>query len=193
MNRSLELSNIEKPIECCTLEIEMGKLTFYRGDKKTPGFTGLYFKDKNIFFALYPTSNGPVAFYDGKEYFINKNLTITLQKEGKNRKFKIKEYDISIDYIESPYIGFDSWSDEIDVDLFYMIEQNYLEPSFYEKYTLNVWIGIKRKLFVQNKIYNSELNYQMFIFSIGFDNSVEGIYVFTNEKDIIIHRLAPWI
>ena len=137
MNRSLELSNIEKPIECCTLEIDMGELTFYRGSKKTLGFTGLYFRDKDTFFALYPTSSGPMAFYEGKEYSINKELTIILQKNGKSRKFEIKQYGIVIDYTESQYIGFDSWSSEIDVDLFYMIEQCYLEISFYEKYTVN--------------------------------------------------------
>ena len=67
---------------------------------------------------------------------INKNLLISLIKNGKRRKFVIKDYNIEINYTESPYIGFDIWSDEIDVDLFYMIEQSYKNDDFYEMYTL---------------------------------------------------------
>jgi hypothetical protein len=55
-----------------------------------------------------------------KRYF-----TISLLKEGKNRRFKIVDYNIEVNYRESPYIGFDAWFDETDVDLFFMIEQNY--------------------------------------------------------------------
>ena len=135
MHNTQELTNLEMPIECCTLEAETGKLTFYKGNKKTQDFTGLYFKDDNSFFAIYPSVNGPLIFFNGKEFAINKNLSITLSKQDKIRIFKINDYGIEIHYLKSPYIGFDSWSDEIDVDLFCMIEQKYKEQSFYERYT----------------------------------------------------------
>ena len=136
MDKIIELTNIEKPVECCTLDILTGKTAFYRGNKKIPGFTGLYFKDNNNFFAIYPTKNGPTIFYEGKEYEINKDLSIVLLKKDKNRIFQINDYNIEVNYMESPFIGFDAWSDEIDVDLFFMIEQSYKEQSFYDKYTL---------------------------------------------------------
>jgi hypothetical protein len=60
---------------------------------------------------------------------------ITLTKKNKDRTFCIKEYEVSVDYKESPYIGLDSWSTEIDVDLFYMLEQEYKKHEFCEKYT----------------------------------------------------------
>ena len=136
MDIFLELTNLEIPAECCTLETNTGNRIFYRGDKKTPGFTGLYFRDENNFFAIYPSESGPVIFFEGKEYEINKELAISLLKQGKNRKFKIEDYNIEIAYTESPYIGFDVWSDEIDVDLFFMIEQRYKEQEFYDRYTI---------------------------------------------------------
>jgi len=145
MNRIVELSNIEKPIECCRLNITTNETTFYRGTKKVPGFTGLYYSENNGFvtpddgikiFAIYPTQIGPVVYYEDKEYEINRELTITLSKEGKNRIFRIADYNIEVNYIESPYIGMDSWSDEIDVDLFFMIEQRYQDQDFYDQYSL---------------------------------------------------------
>ena len=45
MHKTQELTNMEKPIECCTLETGTGQLAFYKGDKKTPGFTGEYSHD----------------------------------------------------------------------------------------------------------------------------------------------------
>ena len=136
MDKILELTNLEIPAECCTLDIKTGTQTFYRGNKKIPGFTGLYFRNDSHFFAIYPTQTGPIVFFKGKEYEINKDLSVSLFKDGKNRTFIIPDYNIRIDYTESPYIGFDEWSDEIDVDLFFMIEQSYKEQSFYDRYTL---------------------------------------------------------
>ena len=91
---------------------------------------------KIIFFAIFPTEKGPVIYYQGNQFQINRSLSISLVKRGENRKFIILDYGIKVDYKESPYIGFDVWSDEIDVDLFYMIEQSYKSDSFYERYTL---------------------------------------------------------
>jgi hypothetical protein len=132
----IELANTEVFNEYCLLNIETGE-TIFSKTSKTPGFTGLYYKDDNIFFAFYPSINGPLIFFNGKRHEINKNLSIKKKKKGKTRVFKIHDYNIEINYLTSPYIGFDSWSDEIDVDLFFMIEQGYRDQSFYDKYTLD--------------------------------------------------------
>lgn len=136
MNEILELKNIEIK-EYCVLDKKTGTKKFME-EKKIPGFSGLYFKDNDNFFAVYPTVNGPKVYFQGKEYDINKTLTISLEKLGENRKFNIVEYGIEVKYLESPYIGLDVWSDEIDVDLFYMITQNYKSNDFYTRYTSNV-------------------------------------------------------
>lgn len=75
-------------------------------------------------------------YYQGKQYELNKELHIVLDKKDKFREFHIKEYDIHIKYCASQYIGFDAWSEEMDVDLFYMIEQSYKKEEFYDKFTI---------------------------------------------------------
>jgi hypothetical protein len=135
MNKSIELKNIEIK-EFCLLNTVTGKIKFST-EKSIPGFTGLYYKDDVNFFALYPTPMGPYIYYLGKEYEINKDLSISVIKETKRRKFIIRDYDIQIEYKESQYIGVDIWSEEIDVDLFFMIEQRYQEDEFYDQYTKN--------------------------------------------------------
>ena len=50
-------------------------------------------------------------------------------------EFRIEEYNICIKYRTSPYIGFDVWSDQEDVDLFYQIEQSYKNDEYYKKFT----------------------------------------------------------
>lgn len=90
--------------------------------------------DERTFFAIYPTEKGPIMYYEGNEYALNKKLHITLKKNGKNRTFRIDEYNIRIDYFESPYIGMDVWSDEEDVDLFYQIAKFYRDDEYYKKY-----------------------------------------------------------
>lgn len=135
MRNKIELKNYQI-YEFCSLNRKTGETDFYKGKKKVPGFTGLYFKDERSFFAIYPTKLGPQIYYKGKEYHINKDLSISLQKNDDKRKFYINNYNIEINYIQSPYIGFDALSDEIDVDLFYMIEQRYRDDEFYDQYTL---------------------------------------------------------
>ena len=145
MDRIRELSNFAKYAEHGFLDIDTNSTSFYRGDKKIPGFTGFYHcedydclppPDGTKIFALYPTQAGPIAYYDGKEYAIKPELTVTLSKEGTSGTFRIHEYNLEVSYEEPWCIGFDPWSDEIDVDLFFMIEQCYKTDSFYEKYTL---------------------------------------------------------
>lgn len=133
-NIRVELANVEIS-EYCMLDLATDEMSF-SNEINQSGFTGLYFKDTITFFAVFPTDLGPKIYYKGKQYPIKKDLSISLIKNGKKRKFSIMNYGIEIDYRESPYIGFDVWSDEIDVDLFYMIEQSYKCDSFYEKYTL---------------------------------------------------------
>ena len=57
---------------------------------------------------------------------------------GDWREFHIEEYDIRIRYRTSSYIGFDVWSEEEDVDLFYQIEQSYKNDEYYKKYTKEI-------------------------------------------------------
>ena len=132
----VEVANIEIFNEYCVIDKESGEVVF-SNTSQVPGFTGLYFKDDSTFFAIYPTEHGPTVFFGGKEYAINEALTITLSKDGQSRTFRIDDYGIVISYLTSPYIGLDCWSDEIDVDLFFMIEQRYKNQDFYDQYTLS--------------------------------------------------------
>ena len=52
-----------------------------------------------------------------------------------NRITGEREYNICIQYRTSQYVGFDVWSDEKDVDLFYQIEQSYKDNEYYKKFT----------------------------------------------------------
>lgn len=134
MKNMVELTNKEI-CEYCMLNRKTGEIVFYK-NKKIEGFTGYFYRDNSCFFGIYPTLVGPTIYYEGREYLVNPNLEIFLIKKGENRIFGIKDYGIIIEYIESQYIGIDSWSNEIDIDLFYMIEQNYKIKSFYEKFTV---------------------------------------------------------
>ena len=135
----IELANIEIN-EYCMLNTKTCKKLFYK-EKKNKGFTGLYFKDENTFCALYPSKKGPKIFYKGDEYIIKKDLHISLHKRGDNRIFKIYDYNIEIEYKESKYLNWDVWSDEIHIDLFFMIEKSYKIQEFYNKYTISTETG----------------------------------------------------
>ena len=134
MNDVIELSNIEVH-EHCLLNIMTGEKRYNKGKKEPPYFTGVYYEDANTFFELYPTKNGPMMYFEGKEYQLNKSLNINLRKMGAWREFRIEDYDIYIRYRTSPYIGFDAWSNEKDIDLFYQIEQSYKDEEYYKKFT----------------------------------------------------------
>lgn len=134
-DRVIELSNIEI-YEHCMLNIRTGEKEYNRERKQISHFTGLYFKDEDTFFAFYPTTDGPIMYYEGKEYPLKKELHISLTKTEKSRMFFIEEYNICIQYHTSPYIGFDVWSEEMDVDLFYQIEQSYKNDEYYKKFTI---------------------------------------------------------
>ncbi len=133
-NAMIELSNVEI-YEHCMLNVRTGEKEYNKGKKRMPYYMGEYFRDENTFFALYPVGNGLIMYYEGKEYPLRKDLHISLEKKGKLREFRIEEYKICINYHASPYIGFDVWSEEKDVDLFYRIEQSYKDDDFYKKYT----------------------------------------------------------
>lgn len=130
----VELLNVEM-WERCELNTKTGEKIIDKEHKVIPYFTGLFFRDENTFFGLYPTERGPIMYYEGKEYPVTKDLHIIVEKKGDRREFHIEEYDIHIQYRKSKFIGFDSWSTEIDVDLFYQIAQSYKTEEFYEKYT----------------------------------------------------------
>ncbi len=134
MEKQVEVTNLETGAYCM-LNILTGDKIFYKTEKKIPYFTGLYFKDECTFFGIYPTERGPIMYYEGAEYPLNKKLHINLKKMGAWREFSIGEYNIHIRYRTSKYIGFDVWSEEEDVDLFYQIEQNYKNDDYYKKFT----------------------------------------------------------
>ena len=73
----IELSNIEI-YEHCILDVITGEKNFNKGKKKIKNFTGLYFRDECTFFGIYPTEHGPIMYYEGVEYSLNKKLHITL-------------------------------------------------------------------------------------------------------------------
>lgn len=102
----VELSNIEIH-EHCMLNRITGEREYNNEKKQMPYFTGKYFKEENIY----------------------------LTKTEKSREFRIEEYNICIQYRTSQYVGFDVWSDEKDVDLFYQIEQSYKDNEYYKKFT----------------------------------------------------------
>lgn len=130
----IEIQNIEI-YEFCLLNTVTGEMIFHKSPL-SKGFKGSYFKDQNTFFAVYPTRNGPYIFYRNRNYPIYKELTMILEVDGAHRKFTVAEYGIEISYQQSKYLGFDVWSEEMDIDLFYMITQSYKNDMFYSRYTL---------------------------------------------------------
>ena len=136
MKNTLELVNLEK-YEFCILDKTTGEVDYYTEPKQS-GYRGIYFWDERTFFALYPTKEGPAVWYKGKEYPITRDLTIVVTRDGKNRNFSIKEYGISIDYLERECIAFDIWSGGIDLDPFFRLEQRYKADDFYENHTKDI-------------------------------------------------------
>ena len=134
MDKIINISNIEV-YEFCKLNILTGERIFYNNYSKFDKFDGFYFKNEEEFFAIYASDNGPNLYYNFRVYPLNKKLHITLKKMGDWREFSIGEYNIHIRYRTSKYIGFDVWSEEEDVDLFYQIEQNYKNDDYYKKFT----------------------------------------------------------
>ena len=132
MSRVIELKNYGAS-GYCLFDRKTYSMSFSNSSQfsEFPAFTGVYFKDENTFFALYPSTTGLMIYYGGKEYALTPDLHISLSKNKESRRFCVEEYGIEIDYTESPYIGFDNWSQEIDVDLFLLIEHSYRDQSFY--------------------------------------------------------------
>ena len=125
--------------EYCNLDLETGKMEFSKATKATqalPKSMGKYFRDEKTFFALYRTETGPMIYYKGESFPLRKILHITLKKNDPWRTFQIKEYNICIQYRKSRYIGWDVWSTEMDVDLFYQIKKSYKKDEYYERYTI---------------------------------------------------------
>lgn len=134
MDKIIGISNIEI-YEFCKLNLETGEKNFYDDYSQFEEFDGFYFKDKDNFFVIFASDKGPMMYYERKEYPLKKDLHICLTKTETSREFRIEEYNICIKYRTSPYIGFDVWSDEKDVDLFYQIEQSYKNDEYYKKFT----------------------------------------------------------
>ncbi len=122
--------------EFCSLNRKTGCVKYYTEREEAPEVLGMYFRNEDIFFALYPSEEGPRLFFENREYSISRDLTITLDRQSPRRRFCIVEYGIQIEYDKSPYIEWDTWSEEKYVDLFFRIEQDYMDSSFYEIFTL---------------------------------------------------------
>ena len=103
-----------------------------------PGiYTGVYYQADKAFFALYPSPDGPMIFFEGKNYPLHEDLDISFIRNGDMRRFEIRNYGISIgEYKKSNMIGWDWWAaEELDVDLFCRIEKEYKTDLFYEQDT----------------------------------------------------------
>ena len=85
MDNVYVLANVEIH-EYCALNVESGEKSFSK-KKSNSCFTGLYFKNGTTFLGLYRSSSGPKIYYDGKEYPVCKDLSISLTKVGKHRNF----------------------------------------------------------------------------------------------------------
>lgn len=136
MNKIIGISNIEI-YEFCKLNLETGEKKFYNDYLEFKEFNGFYYKDRETFFAIFASDQGPQIYFKGNEYLLRKDLHISLKKVNNEREFRIEEYNICIKYCTSPYIGFDVWSDEKEIDLFYQIEQSYKKEEYYKKFTLS--------------------------------------------------------
>lgn len=134
MDKIIGISNIEI-YEFCKLNLETGEKNFFDDYSEFEEFDGFYFKDRETFFAIFASDKGPKLYFKGNEYQLRKDLHISLKKRDAVREFSIEEYNIFIKYCASPYIGFDAWSNEDDVDLFYQIEQSYKNDEYYKKFT----------------------------------------------------------
>ena len=136
MSNIVEIKNIEI-FELCTLNIQTKEMIFHKKCTDYKKIRGFYFKDESTFFALYALGHRLIMYYEGKGYPLHKNLHINLAIKEPWRTFSIVEYDIYIKYRTSKYLGFDVWSEEEDVDLFYRIQKYYQDDDFYKKYTIS--------------------------------------------------------
>lgn len=82
-----------------------------------------------------------MMYYRKMQYPLTPDLHIRVNKMDDLREFTIEEYGILIKYKTSPYIGFDVWAEEEDVDLFYQIEQNYKKEESLQRIVLCIdWV-----------------------------------------------------
>ena len=105
-----------------------GVVRYCKPQKKTVGF---YFKQNENFLALYFAEdiNEVVMFFKGDEYRLHDKLDISWHKHGKDRIFKVANYNIEIHYKESEFLDMDVWSTEIDVDLLFKIFSHYKDGN----------------------------------------------------------------
>ena len=91
----VELSNIEIH-EHCMLNRITGEREYNNEKKQMPYFTGLYFEEENVFFALYPTENGPIMYYEGKEYPIKAGENFSFAKGGMHSVKATKQFKMAL-------------------------------------------------------------------------------------------------
>lgn len=83
---------------------------------------GYYVEVNHVFIGLFSSKNGPVFFYDKKEYFLaDENYTSEVQKNPGEYIFSLKyknEMCVEIIYPPAEDIDFDNWSTEENMDFF---------------------------------------------------------------------------
>lgn len=84
---------------------------------------------------MFSSSEGPKIYFKKQVYRLHDKLDIRLKDYGGDSIFEIVDYGIKIQYSESKYMNWDSWSGRKDLDLFYRIEQSYKDAEFYKRYT----------------------------------------------------------
>lgn len=132
---SINLSSIEK-FEFCKLNLLTGKVVYFQDYKILGKFKGFYYRRPKVFFALFATKEGPMIYYNNKQYRLSPDLNISIEKKENKNIFCIEEYDIQIIYFDSNYLDMDIWSKREDVDLFYQIKKSYKDKKYYKKFTI---------------------------------------------------------
>lgn len=130
----VNLSNLEI-FEFCRLNLQSGYKEFFNQYENMGEFSGFYYRDIKTFFALISTVYGPKMYYDGNFYELLPNLHIHIDSCDGINIFYVDEYGIKIPYYESKYEGIDVWSNRLDIDLFFQIEQSYKRRDYYKKFT----------------------------------------------------------
>lgn len=137
MNDIIILDDLEYWSRFCEFHQTNGEFRLFEihyNGTNYPKVNGHFFFNDIDFVALYSRNNKVKLFYQ-KEFDIHKGLTIKLVKNDYNHStFIIEDYNVEIHYEKSKFIGLDCWSQEDDVDLFYIITESYKKDIFYEEF-----------------------------------------------------------
>ena len=97
MDKIIGISNIEI-YEFCKLNLETGEKKFFDDYSGFEKFDGFYFKDRENFFVIFASEEGPKLYFKDNVYQLRKDLHISLKEMDTVREFRIEEYNICIKY-----------------------------------------------------------------------------------------------